>query len=217
MQPANERPNELSPESLYEPIIDGILTEGYGILDHFLSPDEVIALATRLRTRREAGQFRPAAIGNQQVTVETTIRGDEILWLDETTASPEEQIFLQRIGQFVQYVNQTCYLGLRDYEFHYALYPTGTFYKRHLDRFRSDSRRKLSVVCYLNADWQEADGGQLVLYLPDADSSDRPVTAMPLGGRLVCFDSGLLEHEVFPATRERLSLTGWLKTGGSIV
>ena len=213
----NDQSNDLSPESIYEPVIDGILTEGYGILDNFLSPAEVATLATRLHARREAGQFRPAAIGNQQVTVEKAIRGDEILWLDEATAAPEEQAFLQRIGQFVQYVNQTCYLGLRDYEFHYACYPTGTFYKRHLDRFRSDSRRKLSVICYLNTDWQESDGGQLALYLSDADGSERQVMALPLGGRLVCFDSGQLEHEVFPATRERLSLTGWLKTGGPLI
>ena len=196
----------------YEPIIDGILADGYGVMDDFLSLSEVAALVTNLRNRHETGQFRSAGIGNQEVIVATAIRGDEILWLDEATATPSETAFLQRIGQFVQYVNQTCYLGLRDYEFHYALYPTGTFYKRHLDRFRSDSRRKLSVVCDLNADWHGADGGHLALYLPKADGSERAVTVVPLGGRLVCFDSGQLEHEVFPATRERLSVTGWLKT-----
>ena len=200
------------PALLYEPLIDGIVTDGYGVMDDFLLPVEVVALGTCLRNRREAGQFRVAGIGNQQVSVEKAIRGDEILWIDEATATPEERGFLQRIGELVQYVNQTCYLGLRDYEFHYALYPTGTFYKRHLDRFRSDSRRKLSVICYLNADWQETDGGQLVLYLPESDGSERQVTVAPIGGRLVCFDSGQLEHEVFPATRERLSVTGWLKT-----
>lgn len=197
----------------YEPLIDGILTDGYGVMDNFLSLSDVVTLTTRLRSRREAGEFRRAGIGNQQVSVEKTIRGDEILWLDEATAVPEERAFLQGIGDFVQYLNQTCYLGLRAYEFHYALYPTDTFYKRHLDRFRSDSRRKLSVVCYLNIDWQATDGGQLVLYVPNADGSERPVTVSPMGGRLVCFDSGELEHEVLPATRERLSLTGWLKTG----
>lgn len=196
----------------YEPIIDGILTDGYGIMDNFLSPSETAALALSLRNRRETGQFRSAGVGNQQVTVETAVRGDEILWLDEATATPHETAFLHRIGEFVQYINRTCYLGLRDYEFHYALYPTGTFYKRHLDRFRSDSRRKLSVICYLNTNWQESDGGQLVLYLPEADGSERRVNVLPLGGRLVCFDSGQLEHEVLPATRDRLSVTGWLKT-----
>ncbi|MCK8491461.1 2OG-Fe(II) oxygenase [Spirosoma sp. RP8] len=199
---------------LFEPIIDGILNEGYGTVDHFLTADEVTALAKRLRERRAAGQFKAAGIGNQQVTIENTIRGDEILWIDDTSATPEEAAFLQRIGDFVDYVNQTCYLGLRDYEFHYALYPPGTFYKRHLDQFRSDSRRKLSVICYLNEDWQETDGGQLALFLPDesAPNAEREITVQPLGGRLVCFESGRLEHEVRPATRERLSVTGWLKT-----
>ena len=196
----------------YELLIDGILTDGYGVMDGFLSSAEVAALATCLHNRRGAGQFRSAGVGNQQVTVATAVRGDEILWLDDATATPDERGFLRRIGEFVQYVNQTCYLGLRDYEFHYALYPVGTVYKRHLDQFRSDSRRKLSVICYLNTGWQDTDGGQLALYLPEPDGSERTVVIHPVGGKLVCFDSGQLEHEVLPATRERLSLTGWLKT-----
>lgn len=195
----------------FDPIIDGILEQGYGVADAFLSANEVQKLAKRLRERREQGQFKAAGIGNQNTVVEKQIRGDEILWLDEADAVPEELAFLNRIGEFVQYVNRTCYLGLRDYEFHYALYPTGTFYKRHLDQFRTDSRRRLSVVCYLNTDWQEADGGQIALYLPTENGPEQTVTISPIGGRLVCFESGRLEHEVLPATRERLSVTGWLK------
>jgi len=197
---------------LFEPIIDGILADGYGITDDFLTPEEVLVLAKRLRERRETGQFRTAGIGNKNVLIEQAIRGDEILWLDEATATTDETSFLTRIGEFIDYVNQTCYLGLRGYEFHYALYPPGAFYKRHLDQFRSDSRRKLSVICYLNTDWQETDGGQLALYLPNADGTERQITIMPTGGRLVCFESAQLEHEVLPASRERLSVTGWLKT-----
>lgn len=195
----------------FETIIDGLLSEGYGIVDDFLTASQVTALATQLRERRLGGQFRPAGIGNQRVTVKQAIRGDEILWLDEASVLPDERAFMQRIDEFVDYLNQTCYLGLRDYEFHYALYPPGTFYKRHLDQFRSDSRRKLSVICYLNADWHETDGGQLALFVPDGNT-EREVVVQPTGGRLVCFESGRLEHEVRPATRERLSLTGWLKT-----
>ncbi|GAB3576776.1 2OG-Fe(II) oxygenase [Spirosoma luteolum] len=196
----------------FEPIIDGILTQGYGLVDAFLSPDETRALTARLHERRQAGLFRQAGIGNQQVLVETAIRGDEIMWIEADTATPEEASFLARIAEFIDYVNQTCYLGLRDAEFHYARYPVGTGYKRHLDRFRSDSRRKLSVICYLNTDWQEEEGGQLALFLPSNDGSEQTVMVSPVGGRLVCFESDRLEHEVRPATRERLSLTGWLKT-----
>lgn len=211
--PMNQPDNEL-PVHQYESIIDGILNEGYGIVDEFLSAGEVASLAQQLHYRRQAGQFRVAGIGNEQVTVQTAIRGDEILWIDEATATPDEAAFLGRVNTFMHYVNQTCFLGLRDYEFHYALYPPGTFYKRHLDQFRSDSRRKLSVICYLNANWQETDGGQLALYLPRTDGSEQLIRVNPTGGRLVCFESARLEHEVLPATRDRLSLTGWLKTAG---
>ena len=198
-------------ENPFDPIIDGILARGYGIADAFLSPGEVRVLASRLHKQWDQGVFRTAGIGNQNATVEKQIRGDEILWLDEADAVPEELVFLNRIAELVQYINRTCYLGLRDCEFHYALYPAGTFYKRHLDQFRTDSRRRLSVICYLNTDWQETDGGQLALYLPNENGPEQTLTLAPLGGRLVCFESGRLEHEVLPATRERLSVTGWLK------
>lgn len=205
--------NEQMLASRFEPIIDGILAHGYGIVDDFLNPGEVTALASQLHDRRQAGLFKSAGIGNKLVTIEQTIRGDEILWIDEATTNPAELVFLERVNDFVDYVNRTCYLGLHDSEFHYALYPPGTFYKRHLDQFRSDSRRKLSVICYLNTNWQDEDGGQLALFVPETTgSSEREVVIQPIGGRLVCFESARLEHEVRPATRERLSMTGWLKT-----
>lgn len=198
----------------FETIINGILTDGYGIADNFITPDEVVALADQLHQRRSAGKFKAAGVGNEQTLVANAVRGDEIMWLDDATATPVEKAFLHRISEFVLYVNQTCYLGLRDFEFHYARYPVGAFYKRHLDQFRSDSRRKLSVVCYLNTDWHEVDGGQLALYLPgNVGEPEKQVVISPTGGRLVCFESGLLPHEVLPATHERLSVTGWLKTG----
>lgn len=199
--------------ALFKPIIDSITSEGYGVLDNFLSSDEVLALAAQLRQRQTAGQLRAAGIGQGQATVEKQIRGDAIFWLDETDQTSEETVFLDRIDAFRQYVNQTCYLGLREVEFHYALYPPGALYKRHLDQFRASSQRKLSLICYLNSNWQPADGGQLAIYLPVAGQQERTLTIEPVGGRLVCFESGRLEHEVLPATRERLSLTGWLKTG----
>ncbi|MEZ0485819.1 2OG-Fe(II) oxygenase [Fibrella aquatica] len=198
-------------ELLFESLIDGILDRGYGVVDSFLSPDEVVALRHTLLKRQEAGQFREAGIGNGQAAIEKSIRGDEILWLDATTTTPEETAFLERIDQFIGYVNRTCYLGLRDSELHYARYPIGTFYKRHLDRFRADSRRRLSVICYLNDNWQPTDGGQLAVYIPNSDCGEQTILIEPVGGRLVCFDSGLLEHEVLPANRDRLSITGWLR------
>jgi SM-20-related protein len=33
---------------------------------------------------------------------------------------------------------------------------------------------------------------------------------LPQAGRLVCFRSEQIEHEVLPATRPRFSITGWI-------
>jgi SM-20-related protein len=52
----------------------------------------------------------------------------------------------------------------------------------------------------------------LAIYLPQANGSEEEITVFPLQGRVVVFESQLLEHEVKPVKRPRLSITGWLKT-----
>ncbi len=189
--------------------MDSLAEQSYGVMDSFLNPNEVADLVFLLRERQSAGGFKAAGIGrgNDQ-HIEAQVRGDRILWLEENSTAVAEQVYFQKINDLLQCLNQSCYLGLKDFEFHYAMYPIGTFYKRHLDRFTNDSHRKISVICYLNEDWQASDGGELVIYLPDKQS----VKIAPIGGRLVCFEADLLQHEVLPATHERLSLTGWLRT-----
>src|SRR5690606_19417075 len=101
--------------------------------------------------------------------------------------------------------NQSLFLSLKDYEVHMTVYPPGAFYKRHLDQFSREDHRKLSVICYLNHDWLPDYGGQLRMWL-----SDKAIDVLPVSGRLVCFRSDLIEHEVLPATLPRLSITGWI-------
>jgi SM-20-related protein len=105
----------------------------------------------------------------------------------------------------ITYLNQSLFLSLKDAEVHFTKYPPGTFYKRHLDQFKQDDHRKLSVICYLNMNWKAEEGGQLRMYLPD-----ETLDVLPKAGTLVCFRSDSIEHEVLPATHERLSITGWI-------
>jgi len=159
--------------------------------------------------------FKKSAIGKQSnEQVVDAVRGDFILWLDEHNASGGEAQFFDKLNDFKEYLNRTCFMGINEKEFHYALYPEGTFYKRHLDTFQNDSRRKLSMVCYLNdEDWKPEYGGELTIYL-DENGSEKPIDIYPLQGRMVIFESQVLEHEVKPVKRARLSITGWLKTRG---
>ena len=204
---------ELNP--LYESVIDGLMQQHYSVTDGFFSAAEVGMLRNGLLAKYDEDNFKKSAIGNNAgAQVVDAVRGDFILWLDENADGPE-RLFFDKIAHFVQYLNRTCYMGIRKQEFHYALYPEGTFYKRHLDTFQNDSSRKLSIVCYLNTeDWQPEYGGELAIYLPKPEGGEETVTVYPLQGRVVVFESQLLEHEVKPVKRERLSITGWLKTGG---
>ena len=191
---------------VYDAIADGLAENSYAVADQFLSQSEVRAILGAEEFQSGLSQFRKAGIGKQeQHQVNEAIRGDYINWVDKNTAPPEIALYLNRVRELMHRLNETLFLSLKDFEIHMTVYPVGSFYKRHLDQFKKDDHRKLSIICYLNEDWEEQHGGQLRVYMPG-----HWVDILPLAGRLVCFRSDKLEHEVLPATRERLSLTGWI-------
>ncbi|SFW30281.1 SM-20-related protein [Sinomicrobium oceani] len=197
---------------LYEKIIADLMERQYSIVENFFPDTEVTALRNSLLEKYEDDHFKKAAIGNRvSEVVEKTVRGDFIFWLNESANDKGEEQFFRKINDFVTYLNRTCFMGILHKEFHYALYPEGTFYKRHLDTFQNDDRRKLSIVYYLNEEnWLPEYGGELVIY-PNEKGAE-PITIYPFPGKMVIFESQILEHEVKPVQRERLSITGWLKT-----
>lgn len=206
---------ELSYEEnpLYERIISDIVSNRYTVIDNFFSENEVEELRQSLLNKHEEDVFKKAAIGNKtNELIVKSVRGDVILWIDESHANAAESLFFTKINALITYLNKTCFLGILYKEFHYALYPINTFYKRHLDTFQNDDRRKLSFVCYLNEPgWLPENGGELVLYLNDEGVESEKII-YPFPGRVVVFESQILEHEVKPVYAERLSITGWLKT-----
>jgi SM-20-related protein len=71
----------------------------------------------------------------------------------------------------------------------------------------------LSLVIYLNHDWQSGQGGELVLYHPQTGVEVQRV--LPEFGTLVLFLSEEFPHEVLPATRQRSSVAGWFRVNTS--
>ncbi|MFN8334920.1 MAG: 2OG-Fe(II) oxygenase [Cyclobacteriaceae bacterium] len=190
---------------VFDAIADGLATNGYAVADQFLSQHEVDAIlhAGGFQTNAD---FKKAGIGNKQsLQIQETIRGDYIKWLDRNNSPEAIRVYLQRLEELIQYLNRSLFLSLKDFEVHMTVYPVGSFYKRHLDQFKKDDHRKLSVILYLNNQWEEEHGGQLRMYL-----SDQTKDFLPVAGRLVIFRSDEIEHEVLSATRERLSITGWV-------
>ena len=156
---------------LYENIIADLGFKQYSVIDDFFTADEVKALRASLLQKYDEDSFKKSAIGNRtNEIIKTKVRGDIILWIDEQNINPSEQLFFNKINDLKDYLNRTCFLGINQKEFHYAIYPKGTFYKRHLDTFQNDDRRKLSFVCYLNEEnWKPENGGELALYLENGE------------------------------------------------
>ena len=187
-------------------IADGLAANSYAITDQFLSQAEVRSITKLEEFQQSLQYFKKAGIGKQQQHhINEGIRGDYIQWLDKRSAPYELLVYLNRVEELMRFLNQALFLSLKDLEVHMTVYPVGAYYKRHLDQFKKDDHRKLSIICYLNEGWKKENGGELRMYLPEGTKE-----VLPMAGRLVCFRSDVLEHEVLPATRERLSLTGWL-------
>jgi SM-20-related protein len=62
------------------------------------------------------------------------------------------------------------------------------------------------MISYLNANWQEKDGGELLIHQPHHNQKISPTQ-----GKTVFFKSNELEHEVLVTQERRMSVTGWLK------
>ena len=192
--------------SVFDSVADGLADHGYAVIDQFLSQQEVEAILQIEEFQSDGTGFKKAGIGNSKsLQIQEGIRGDYIQWLDKKNSPTSVQQYLNRLDELILFLNQALFLSLKDFEVHMTVYPAGSFYKRHLDQFKQEDHRKLSVICYLNNNWKEEHGGQLRMYLPD-----RSQDLLPTAGRLVIFRSDQIEHEVLPATRSRLSITGWI-------
>lgn len=190
-----------------------IAERGYVIVPRFLHEEAVASLRAQALTRDRDGEFSAAGVGRWEARSEQPdLRGDRICWLDAAAATPLEQGALQGLETLRQAINERTYVGLFELECHYTIYPAGARYRRHVDQLRDDDARLVSVALYLNDAWQRGDGGELMLYVDDSACA-----VAPQGGTLVAFLSGQFEHEVMPATRERVSLTGWFRRRETVV
>ena len=201
-----------APEMIPEVIANRIAVElgqtGLSVCAGFLSETARLELRADLDSVHAAGSFHRAATGRGDgKQIQESVRRDEVYWLERSMGVPAQIALWARLDQLRQALNRQLYLGLQSFEGHYAVYPPAGFYRRHLDTFRGDPGRVVSLVLYLNDQWSEGDRGELRIYAPEGSHRDIP----PVGGTLVCFLSQESEHEVLASTRPRASFTGWFK------
>ncbi|MEO6926888.1 MAG: 2OG-Fe(II) oxygenase [Rhodanobacter sp.] len=184
---------------------DALVSDGWCVFADLMDSAQTQALTLECAAMHEAKLMLPARTGATRSA--SPVRGDSTHWFATDAMSPAQQKFTDRIDELRVALNRQLMLGLVECESHYAVYRPGAVYTRHLDRLRENDARVLSAVFYLNENWHEADGGALRLYLEDGSTQD----ILPRAGTLVLFLSGRFEHEVLPATRNRMSIACWMR------
>lgn len=194
---------------MLDALIRDLVDRGWAIGGGLLEDDVLDALLAEARAAWQQGDLRPAGIGRLEGhVVEPGIRGDHIRWITEEQPSLARERYFALMGELREALNRELFLGLRAFEAQLAVYPPGTFYRPHVDRFADADERVISCLLYLNRAWVPEDGGALRLHVEGG-----PVDVPPLAGTLVVFRSRDVRHEVLPAHRDRYSLTGWFRRG----
>lgn len=188
-----------------EAAIDALASEGWCVFEGLLADEATAALARECAALHASGDLAAARIGREKVT--SALRGDHTRWFDMDAPTVAQRPYVDALEALRIALNRSLMLGLAENEAHYAVYPPGARYARHLDQPHRLEARVVSVVYYLNDDWREEDGGALRLYLDDGSHHD----VVPHAGRMVLFLSNRFEHEVLPATRERMSIACWMR------
>lgn len=166
----------------------------------------LVAAGSEARAHQLTLRLRPASTGRNAGVRLAGHRGDDTLWLDNPACGAAAGDLLVALDGLREGLNRRLTLGLASVEAHYAHYPVGAGYARHVDGFRQDDARVLSLVLYLNRDWPADAGGALRLHLPEGHRD-----IAPLQGTLAIFLSAGVEHEVLPATQPRFSVAAWFR------
>ncbi|MDI1318429.1 2OG-Fe(II) oxygenase [Flavobacterium sp.] len=191
----------------FETLLSSYLEQKVGISEDFISVALSQHLQNNLLQLLEEGLLIAAGTGNDgKLSHDKKVRSDTIYWLDKKHNNIHETAFLKQMEGFIEYLNSECYAGITSYEFHYSLYEAGSFYVKHLDQFQDNSSRAFSMISYLNANWKEADGGELLLHQIGNNQK-----VAPTQGKTVFFKSDELIHEVLVTNTRRMSIAGWLK------
>lgn len=196
-------------------MFDDLATRNWAVATDIFPREFCEKLAHECHTLHQQGALSKASIGHASSrTLNAEIRGDFTLWLEQDSASPLQSEFLRQLEILRQKMNESFYLGLKRFEAHFALYPPGGGYDKHVDNHRGSGARRVTFILYLNAQWQKDHGGELSLFSPEDDQT-LLTQVEPRLGTLVLFRSDLFPHQVEKSHSPRLSLTGWFRNDAS--
>lgn len=191
-------------KNLYSKITDALVNDGYIVVTDAL--DEKLSPSLKQFALNEKDFTKACISGKGDLHIDNAKRRDKTQWLEPDGGLQSD--FLGFVDGLREYLNRELYLGLSYYESHFAIYEEGDFYERHLDSFQKSKNRVVTTVYYLNEEWGDSDGGELVIY--DSDNNFLAKIS-PKANTFIVFMSEKFPHEVLPTKKTRYSIAGWFR------
>ncbi len=190
----------------FEELLDDLCTNGFAYRENFFSKD----FCQNIIQSIDNISFKEAKIGNKANEIlKSEIRSDLIHWIDDDSPTILNE-YVHLLKNYQQVLNQNLFLNIKKFEGHLAKYPTGSYYKKHLDQHQTSRARVITTILYLNSAPDQNSGGEIRLYKkdqPELIECDIP----PRAGAFLTFMSSEIYHEVLTSHFERYSLTGWFR------
>jgi len=197
---------------IYQKMCDDLVEKSWTVMPDYFQPDLIALLNQELSTYQASNALSRAGIGRSDAfKIDDRVRGDKILWLSPKTKAQNQ--YLEAMESLRMALNRLLFLGLFEFESHFAVYEPGAHYQKHKDSFKGAANRILTTVTYLNDNWQDENLGFLVIYHPESDTEAARIK--PEAGTLVLFLSEDIAHEVEPTARYRASIAGWFRCNAS--
>lgn len=195
--------------ALDEILVDTLAADGWCVMDQMFDPILIEELYQEVRQRDD---LTPAKVGRlQSHRSHHDIRRDKTGWLNGESSA--QRRYLERMDTLREAMNRSLYLGLREFEAHFARFDQGDFYRTHVDALKGQRNRVVTSVTYLNAEWQPTWGGELVMY---HESGVELTRVLPRSGVTVLFLSEVFPHQVLPALTSRYSIAGWFRVNSGL-
>ena len=195
-------------DELFGAIASDLETRGFSIQPNGIPPQVLDYLSHRLSGLTDA-DFHEAAIGRgQDAGRNRFVRSNKLSWIKDDDGDNPWAAWILALQSAL---NEKLFLGLFSFESHFTRYEEGDYYRRHLDAFRGERNRVVSLVTYLNEGWLPDQGGELVLY-----HGDESISVSPESRTLVVFLSEEVPHEVKRCMRTRHGVAGWFRLNASL-
>lgn len=193
-------------------MFNDLAANNWAISNTIFEEDFCSQIAKECHSLYNQGLFKQASIGHGVTKkTESSVRGDSTFWIEDIPSSTTLQKKLWvSLQDLKDNLNKNFYLGLKWFETHFAIYPPGAGYDKHIDNHKGSGARKITFLLYLNENWQKGDGGELSLYQPEQENV-LIATVEPKLGTFLLFRSDLFPHQVEKSLRPRLSITGWFR------